>query len=107
MNFEMRLALPKFWFYRFLCNGNKHTKEKRKKSKQTSAAAGRGSSFVMSIFAQAFPVGGGAEAEEEEESSVFGAAPVRMRLNKPAANRFILGAVRHAQGAALLFDYYY
>ncbi|ELR18021.1 uncharacterized protein ACA1_315590 [Acanthamoeba castellanii str. Neff] len=44
----------------------------------------------MSIFAQAFPVGGGAEAEEEEESSVFGAAPVRMRLNKPAANRFIL-----------------
>jgi hypothetical protein len=99
MNFEMIL------FCRFLFNGNKH-KEKRKKRTRTSAAQpGEGArQFVMSIFAQAFPVGGGAEAAEEEESSVFGAAPVRMRLNKPAANRFILGAVRHAQGAAPLFD---
>jgi hypothetical protein len=51
---------------------------------------------AMSIFAQAFPVHGGDEGEES--SSVFGPAPVRMRLDKPAANRFILGAVRRAQG---------
>jgi hypothetical protein len=55
----------------------------------------------MSIFAQAFPVHGGDEGEESS-SSVFGPAPVRMKLDKPAANRFILGAVRRAQGTPLL-----
>jgi len=56
----------------------------------------------MSIFAQAFQLGnGGAEGGgldgEEVEQSVFGPAPVRMKLDKPVANRFILSAIRHAQ----------
>lgn len=37
---------------------------------------------------------------EEVEQSVFGPAPVRMKLDKPVANRFILSAIRHAQGNA-------